>query len=79
MKRGIFIDAEKLDVKLPDPKDTVFYEIVMEKRKKDEAFSGKAFYCHTERDVDDSGNGRLNLQNTICSLERKPGACAFFW
>ena len=37
-KRGIFIDAEYLTMKLPDPKDAVFYEIVMEKRKKNEAF-----------------------------------------
>ena len=38
IKRGIFIDAEKSSVRLPDPKDIVFYEIVMEKRKEDEAF-----------------------------------------
>lgn len=38
IKRGIFVDAEKLAEKLPDPKDMIFYEIVMEKRKKDEAF-----------------------------------------
>ncbi len=38
INRGIFIDAEKLTDELPDPKDTVFYEIVMEKRKKEEAF-----------------------------------------
>lgn len=38
IKRGVFVEAEKLDIRLPDPKDTVFYEIVMEKRKEDEAF-----------------------------------------
>lgn len=37
-KRGIFMDAETIDIKLPDPKDAIFYEIVMEKRKNDEAF-----------------------------------------
>lgn len=36
--RGAFIDAEKLNVELPDPKDIVFYEVVMERRKKDNAF-----------------------------------------
>ncbi|MDD6069845.1 MAG: putative toxin-antitoxin system toxin component, PIN family [Clostridiales bacterium] len=38
VRRGVFVDAEELDVELPDPKDAVFYEIVMEKRKKEEAF-----------------------------------------
>lgn len=38
VKRGIFIDVEAAGVVLPDPKDAVFYEIVMEKRKYDEAF-----------------------------------------
>lgn len=38
VKRGIFVDAEHTDEVLPDPKDIVFYEIVMEKRKHDEAF-----------------------------------------
>ena len=38
VKRGIFVDAEHIDEVLPDPKDIVFYEIVMEKRKHDEAF-----------------------------------------
>lgn len=38
IRRGIFIDAEKQEVELPDPKDAIFYEIVMVKRKKDEAF-----------------------------------------
>ncbi|MCM1134251.1 MAG: putative toxin-antitoxin system toxin component, PIN family [Clostridium sp.] len=35
---GIYIDADRLDVKLPDPKDLVFYEIVMEKRKSEKAY-----------------------------------------
>lgn len=38
MRRGIFVDAEDTGVTLPDPKDAVFYEIVMEKRKNDNAF-----------------------------------------
>ncbi len=38
LKRGIFVDAETLDIKLPDPKDAVFYEIVMEQRKTNDAF-----------------------------------------
>lgn len=32
-KRAIYVDAEHLDIKLPDPKDLVFYEVVMEERK----------------------------------------------
>lgn len=38
IKRGFFVDADKLDIELPDPKDAMFYEIVMEKRKNTEAF-----------------------------------------
>ena len=37
-KRGLYVDAEKLDVELPDPKDLVFYEVVMEARKEDDAY-----------------------------------------
>lgn len=33
LKRGIFVNPRKTDIKMPDPKDTVFYEIVMEKRR----------------------------------------------
>ncbi|MCI8592473.1 MAG: putative toxin-antitoxin system toxin component, PIN family [Lachnospiraceae bacterium] len=35
---GIYIDSEELDMILPDPKDIVFYEVVMEKRKSEEAY-----------------------------------------
>ena len=35
---GIYIDATKLDIILPDSKDLVFYEVVMEKRKQDDAY-----------------------------------------
>ena len=38
VKRGVFVDAEHTGRVLPDPKDIVFYEIVMEKRKYNEAF-----------------------------------------
>lgn len=32
-RRGIYVDAKSLDIELPDPKDRVFYEVVMEERK----------------------------------------------
>lgn len=37
-RRGIFVDAGPVDDLLPDPKDAVFYEVVMEKRKTDDAY-----------------------------------------
>ena len=36
--QAVFINEEKLDVNLPDPKDVVFYAVVMEERKKQDAF-----------------------------------------
>ena len=30
---GLFADAEELDIEMPDPKDRVLYEVVMEERK----------------------------------------------
>ena len=36
--RGIQIEAEKLSIALPDPKDQIFYEVVFEKRKTDDAY-----------------------------------------
>ena len=30
---GLFVDAEELDIEMPDPKDRVFYEVVMEEQK----------------------------------------------
>ncbi len=36
--KGIYADAQRLDIEMPDPKDRVFYEVVMEKRKTDEAY-----------------------------------------
>lgn len=35
---GLYINEGKLDIEFPDIKDKVFYEIVMEKRKSDEAY-----------------------------------------
>lgn len=35
---GLYIEPERLDIELPDVKDKVFYEIVMEKRKRDDAY-----------------------------------------
>lgn len=36
---GINVDAESIEnTKFPDPKDIVFYEVVMEERKSEEAF-----------------------------------------
>lgn len=36
--RGINIETEKIDIILPDPKDRVFYEVVLEERKSKEAY-----------------------------------------
>ena len=36
--QGIYVDAETIDVELPDPNDTVFYEVVMERRKTEDAY-----------------------------------------
>lgn len=35
---GIYVDADALEIELPDPKDHVFYEVVMEKRKTEDAY-----------------------------------------
>ncbi len=35
---GLYVDADNLDVELPDPKDRVFYEVVMEERKSEDAY-----------------------------------------
>ena len=37
-EQGVFINAEKLDIDLPDEKDIIFYEVVMEKQKEDSAY-----------------------------------------
>lgn len=36
--RAIFVDEERIDIELPDPKDRVFYEVVMEQRKSSDAY-----------------------------------------
>lgn len=36
--RGICIEAESLDIMLPDPKDRVFYEVTLEQRKTEDAY-----------------------------------------
>ncbi len=36
--RGISVEAETIDILLPDPKDRVFYEVVLEERKAEEAY-----------------------------------------
>lgn len=36
--KGISVSAETLDIVLPDPKDRVFYEVVLEERKTEEAY-----------------------------------------
>lgn len=38
VNRGINVNAESVDVDLPDPKDRVFYEVVLEERKTEEAY-----------------------------------------
>ncbi len=59
-QKAIFVDADTLDVELPDPKDRVFYEVVMEERKQEDAylvtgnikhFPNKPYYCHAERNA----------------------------
>lgn len=37
-KTGLYVDAEPIDIELPDPKDRVFYEVAMEERKEEDAF-----------------------------------------
>ena len=36
--RGIPIEAKELETILPDPKDRIFYEVVFEKRKTEDAY-----------------------------------------
>ena len=35
---GFYVDAETIDIELPDSKDRVFYEVVMEERNEEEAY-----------------------------------------
>ena len=34
----LYVDADPLEIELPDPKDRVFYEVVMEERKDEDAY-----------------------------------------
>ncbi len=36
--KGIYVEAKSLNIELPDPKDQVFYEVVMEERKEEDAW-----------------------------------------
>ena len=36
--RGVFLDPEKVEENLPDPKDMVFYAVTMEARKDSDAY-----------------------------------------
>ena len=35
---GVYVDADSVDIELPDPKDRVFYEVVLEERKQEDAY-----------------------------------------
>ena len=35
---GIYVDAESLEIELPDPKDLVFYEVATKGRKSQETY-----------------------------------------
>ena len=35
---GLYIDADEIELNLPDPKDRIFYEVVMEERKSEDAY-----------------------------------------
>ena len=37
-EKAVRVDAEHIDIDLPDPKDRVFYEVVMEERKDEDAY-----------------------------------------
>lgn len=41
-EKGIYVDAESLEIELPDPKDLAFYEVVMESRKTSKKYVVKA-------------------------------------
>ena len=35
---GLYVDADEINIELPDPKDRIFYEVVMEERKSEDAY-----------------------------------------
>ena len=53
IEQGENINAEHLDIYLPDPKDVVFYEVVMEKGKTDDAYlvTGNVKHFPSEKHV----------------------------
>lgn len=36
--QAVFVNAQMIEIDMPDPKDRVFYEVVREKRKSDDAY-----------------------------------------
>ncbi len=50
-EQGIFVIAKKLDIVLADAKDVVFYEVVMEKRKRNSTYSQRNIYCNSAGEV----------------------------
>lgn len=37
-KAGFYLDTDEIEIDLPDPKDRVFYEVVMEERKEKDTY-----------------------------------------
>lgn len=35
---GLYVDARELDIPFPDPKDRIFYEVLMEERNEEDAY-----------------------------------------
>lgn len=50
-KAALYVDAEPIDIDLPDPKDRVFYEIVMEARNQEEAWLVTGNMKHFPREL----------------------------
>jgi len=52
-KAALYVDEEHIDIDLPDPKDSIFYEVVMEKRKDEDAYliTGNIKYCFYLSDI----------------------------
>lgn len=68
-KKGIYIDADTLEIDLPDPKDRIFYEVVMEERKQEDAylvtgnikhFPIKPFVVTPRQMIDIIAEGKMN-------------------
>lgn len=50
-KAALYVDAEPIDIDLPDSKDRVFYEIVMEARNQEEAWLVTGNMKHFPREL----------------------------